>query len=302
MLTAEAIRAWVGHAAQDPYGEVVGTIAGAMHDVETGTPEWLVVSPNGSDEEGMLVPAGGALPTGQRIRVVPTADVVRSAPRVHVGDEIGVDAKRSAASHYGLLLDRSESGSGQLRTPAALEHETVPEPATAAPPAGPPRQRAQVVQALRAAHAMEQASLRLLAAMRWRMEDEELVHDVAFHHKATNRHAERIRVRLDELGAARARPLDWAAKLVAYVQAQLGRGRSQPDPGDLRAAHAFEEREIAAYERLEQLARGAGDERTAALAASIRADEIAMAMTIERSRLWPGGGEPSHPRPGDPRT
>lgn len=283
MLTAEAIREWVGHTAQDPYGEAIGTIAGAMHDAETGTPEWVVVSLDGDESEGVLVPAAGALPTGRRIRVVPTADVVRSAPRVHVGDEIGVDAKRSAAGHYGLLLDRSESGSGQLRAPGAMRAETVVEPPAAAPPA---ERRQRLEHALRAAHAMEQASLKLLTAMRRRMRDDELVHDVALHHTATSRHAERLRERLDELGASRARPLDRLGALVASAQAQLGRDRSGPDPEDLRAAHAFEQREVAAYERLEQLARDAGDARTAALAASIRADEVAMVMTIERSRLW----------------
>ncbi len=290
MLTAEDIRTWVGHTVQDPYAEQLGTVAGAMHDVETGTPEWLVVAldGDGDDGEGVLVPAGGAVATGRRIRVVPTADLVRSAPRVQAGEGIGLEQKRSAAAHYGLVLDRSESGSGQLRDPAALGPATVAEPAGAAPPAGDPRQRERVVDALRAAHAMEQASLKLLAAMRWRIEDEELVHDVALHHKATNRHAERIRERLDELGAPRARPLDWLATGAADVQAQLGRRRSHPDPHDLRAAHAFERGEAAAYERLGRLAREAGDERSARLAAAIRADEEAMATTIEHSRLWRG--------------
>jgi ferritin-like metal-binding protein YciE len=293
VLTIEDVRAWTGRMAQDPYGMPLGTIAGALHDEQTGSPEWLVIAADGDEAEGVLVPLGGALPTGQRVRVVPTADAVRSAPHVHVGESIELDAKRRAAAHYGLALDRSASASGQLRDPDALEAGTVAEPAGATPPAGAPQQRAAIVQALRAAHAMEQASLKLLAAMRWRIQDEELVHDVAFHHKATNRHAERLRERLDELDAARMRPLDWAAKLGAYVQAQLGRLRSRPDPADLRQAHAFEQGEAAAYERLERLAREAGDERTAELARAIRADELAMVMTIERSRLWPGRNAPS---------
>ena len=300
MLTAEDVRAWAGRAAQDPYGRVVGTIAGAMHDVETGAPEWLVLAADADGAEGVLVPAGGALPTGRRVRVVPTADAVAAAPRVRVGEDIDVEAKRRAAAHYGLVLDRTASGSGQLREPAALRPETVAEPPRAQPPAGTPPQRAAIVQALRAAHAMEQASLKLLAAMRRRVEDEELVHDVAFHHKATNRHAERLRERLDELGAARLGPAEWAAKLGAYAAAQRERLRSRPDPADLRQAHAFERGEIAAYERLERLARAAGDERTAALARAIRADELAMVMTIEGSALWRGGAR--EPAPEAPRT
>lgn len=287
MLTAEDVRAWSGRTAQDPYGEALGRIAGSMHDEQTGSPEWLVLLADEADEaEGVLVPVGGALATGRRIRVVPTAEAVRAAPRVRVGESLDVEAKRRAAAHYGLALDRDASATGQLREPEALDPSAVAEPPAATPPAGTAERRAAVVQALRAAHAMEQASLKLLAAMRWRMRDEELVHDVALHHKATNRHAERLRVRLDELDAPRLRPLEWAAKLGAYAQAQLGRLRRDPDPADLRAAHAFEQGEAAAYERLERLAREAGDERTAALARALRADEVAMAMTIERSRLW----------------
>jgi ferritin-like metal-binding protein YciE len=293
MLTAADVHGWTGRTAQDPYGEPLGTIAGALHDEQTGSPEWLVLVPDGAQEDGVLVPAGGALATGRRIRVAPTAHAVRTAPRVRVGEHLDVEAKRRAAAHFGLVLDRAASGSGQLRSPGALTPEADPQPPSAHPPAGAPEQQRAIVQALRGAHAMEQASLKLLAAMRWRLRDEELVHDVALHHKATRRHAQRVRERLDELGASRARPLEWAAKVAAYAQAQLGRLRTRPDPSDLRAAHAFERGEAAAYQRIEQLARDAGDERTAALARAIRADEVAMVMTIEHSRLWPARNVPS---------
>jgi len=292
VLTVEDVRAWTGRVAQDPYGVALGPIAGALHDEQTGSPEWLVLASGDSESEGVLVPVGGALPTGRRIRVVPTADVVRAGPRVHVGEDIDLAAKRRAAAHYGLALDDDASGSGQLRDADALTAKTVAEPAKARPPAGSPQQRAAIVQALRAAHAMEQASLRMLAAMRWRIRDEELVHDVALHHRETRGHAERLRERLAELDAGRGRPLELAARSIASVQAQLGRLRRHPDPSDLRHAHAFEQREAAAYARLDRLARHAGDERTATLARGIRADELAMVMTIEQSRLWPGRNVP----------
>jgi ferritin-like metal-binding protein YciE len=292
VLTIQAVTGWIGRIAQDPYGEPIGRILGAMHDRETGMPEWLVVaSDGGSETEGALVPVGGAAVTGKRIRVVATADAVAQAPRVTLGDALDLEGKRAAAAHYGLVLDTSASGTGQLRRPEAADPGTAAEPVARAPwSAASPQQRAEIVNGLRAAHAMEQASLKLLAAMRWRAEDEELVHDLAFHHKETNDHAERLRVRLDELDESRGRPFDWTAKLAAYVQAQRGRLRSQPDPDDLRAAHAFEQAEIAAYDRLERLAREAGDERTAAVCAANRADEVAMRTTIERSRLWADPG------------
>jgi ferritin-like metal-binding protein YciE len=287
VLTVAEAHDWIGAVAQDPYGEPVGRIAGVMQDRETGVPEWLIVADDDGGSEGALVPIGGAAPTGKRIRVVPTADRIGTAPRLRVGDELDLDGKRRAAEHYGLMLDTAASGSGQLRRSGRLHPGTGPETSAPAPLSViDPDQRRQLVNALREAHAMEQASLKLLAAMRWRVEDEELVHDLAFHHKETNKHAERIRLRLDELDEPRGRPLDWLAKLIAYVVAQLGRARFQPDPHDLRAAHAFEQQEIETYDRLERMAREAADERTAAVAAANRADEVATVMAIERSRLW----------------
>jgi ferritin-like metal-binding protein YciE len=156
--------------------------------------------------------------------------------------------------------------------------------------ASPGRQEA-VVAGLRAAHAMEQASLKQLAAMRWRAEDQELVHDIVLHHKETNRHAERIRERLDELGAWRARPLDWAGKAWAYLRSQPPRLLHDAEPHDVRAAHAFELREIETYEGLERKAAEAGDERTAELCREICADEVAMASGLS-VRLSGHAGSP----------
>jgi ferritin-like metal-binding protein YciE len=303
MLTVEEVGTWTGRVAQDPFGEPLGRIADTLRDELSGAPAWLVVVPGDpaspapparAASEGVLVPAAGALASGRRVRVVPTADVVRGAPRVRVGETADAEVERRAADHYRPVLGRATADGGAPR------HATVVEPPGAQPRAGTAQERAAIVQALRAAHALEQASLRLLAALRWRLSDEELVHDVALHHKQTNRHAERVRERLDELGGSRLRPLDWLAKLAAYAQAQVGRLPFRSELADVREAHAFEQAEAEAYGRLARLARGHGDERTAALADAIRADEVAMALTLEHSRLW--RGVPSEPVPGAPRT
>jgi ferritin-like metal-binding protein YciE len=298
MLTAHEIAEWTGRVAQDPYGEAIGPIIGALHDRETGEPEWLVVGDDG-EREGWLVPVAGAIETGRRIRVVSIAETVRSAPRTRLGDELDVAAKRRVAAHYGLALDAGASGSGQLRSserastdggaPGLAGAGAAASDGTGAHDApladAPPAKRNELTAALRAAHALEQASLKLLAAMRWRAQDEELVHDLALHHKATNRHAERLRERLDELEVSRARPLEWAAKLAAYAEAQRGRFRSPPDPHDIEEALTFERREIEAYDALERLADSIGDARTAEMAHAIRADEVAMLTTLEGHRL-----------------
>jgi ferritin-like metal-binding protein YciE len=287
MLTARAVSEWVGRPVQDPYGESLGQIVGAMFDRATGAPEWLIVADGDGDSSGTLVPVNGASPTGKRIRVVATSERVRSAPQGKLGEDLDVEQKRRVAEHYGLELDTNVSPTGQLRFRVAMPVSTVAEAGAPTALTRPsPEQRRQIVDGLRAAHAMEQASLKLLAAMRRRLKDQALVHAVVLHHKETNRHAERLRERLYELEEQRLRPFEWAAKTLAYLKAQAGRHRSQPDPHDLRDAHAFERREISAYEELERRAAGAGDERTAQLCRDIRADEVAMVSAIEQSRLW----------------
>lgn len=285
MLTRREVSEWVGRIAQDPYGETLGRIAGAMLDRETGSPDWLIVADDNHDA-GTLVPAAGASPTGKRIRVVAASEQVRSAPHAKLGADLDIEEKRRAAQHYGLVLDTHASPTGQLRRPEALQRPSAAQ-AGAVPSALPTsEQRQRTVRALQAAHAMEQASLKLLAAMRWRMKDEAFVHAIVLHHKQTNRHAERLRERLEELEDHRMRPLEWAAKALAYLKAQADRRHSRPDPDDLRDAHAFEQREAAAYEQLERLAVETADERTAHLCRHIRADEVAMVTAIEQSRLW----------------
>jgi ferritin-like metal-binding protein YciE len=277
---------WIGRESQDPYGEPLGTVLEILRDRSTGAPEWLLLA-DGDDREGRLAPIMGALPTGRKIRVAATASDVRAAPRLALGEELALQGKREAAQHYGLRVEMQESASGRLTEPGSggrgASEQTV---GAATETALGETQRRAIAARLAAAHAMEQASLKLLAAMRWRVRDEELVHDLALHHRDTRRHAEVVRARLDALGSPRLRPLDWLAKLTAYMRAQIGRLRSVPEAADLRAARDFERREIAAYEELERVAAQAGDELTCAAARAIRADEQAMVTTIEHSRLW----------------
>lgn len=111
------------------------------------------------------------------------------------------------------------------------------------------------------------------------------------HLEETRDHAERVQRRLGELGEA-ANPLlaglgmaeslmaQWLA--VAKVPFDLVRGsggeeRILKNAKDSAAAEALQ---LATYTAIEHLARAAGDEETAALAASIRSDEERMLATI----------------------
>jgi ferritin-like metal-binding protein YciE len=279
LLTGTDIQQWLGAEAMDPFGQPLGRIAEVLRDQHSGAPEWLLLAEPDAPQ-GHPVPVAGAVPSGQRIRVVATADRVAGAPLVPVGEDFDPQLKSRVASHYELRLDTDASPTGLLQ-----ERPDHIRPAASDPPRIAPERLRALIAGLREAHAMEQASLKLLAAMRWRARDEELVHDLALHHKATNDHAERIRVRLDQLDANRGRPLDWIAKLGAYLEAQRGRARQVPEPADLLEACRFEQAEVAAYDRLLETARQAGDRLTAVLCDANRADEMAMLATLEGHRL-----------------
>jgi ferritin-like metal-binding protein YciE len=287
ILSGAQLASWVGHAAQDPYGEPLGILAEVLRDRQTGAPEWLLLVADG-EKAGQLAPAARVAPTGRQLRVAATAAQVQGAPRVAVGSEIDLELKRRAAQHYRLRLDDTLSSSGRLREGSGAPHRTPP-PRKGSEAIAPAR-RVEIATSLREAHAMEQASLKLLAAMRGRMADEELVHDVALHHRATSEHAQRVRARLAELDATPAKALDWLAEIAASAKAKLGSLRSESDPHDLRAAAEFEQREIDAYDRLERLALSADDHVTAGICRAIRADELAMLHTLRASSLWADPG------------
>jgi ferritin-like protein len=95
------------------------------------------------------------------------------------------------------------------------------------------------------------------------------------------------------------------AKFRSYLEAQRGRLRRVPEPADLDEAIRFERAEAKAYRHLRALAQGAGDRATAELCEANLADEVAMAMTLEklRMRFDPGfrrGGESPFATPAKP--
>jgi ferritin-like metal-binding protein YciE len=285
LLTAADVRDWIGRPAMDPYGEPLGEVAAIFVDGRSGIPHWLLLA-DPSAREGRLAPLRGALRSGRHIRVVPTAEQVRGAPAARVGEEVDEQTLARAAAHYGL-----RAGGADRDGPARGEAGgAVPGGAGTGAGAGGERagpsgaQRRELVQGLRAAHAMEQASLALLAAMRRRASDAELAHDLLLHGKATDQHAERVRLRLEELGGKRVRALELIARIGARMFAQLGRLNKGSEAVDLQTACRFEQSEADAYAGLGDLAQRSGDLPTAGLCEANRADELAMVLTLQNHR------------------
>src|ERR687893_608929 len=133
------------------------------------------------------------------------------------------------------------------------------------------------------AHAMEQNVSRMLDSMISTTDDPEITEILRHHKEDTERHEQRLRERLDALGAGTS-----ARKQAQTIATALMKGAADQVRGDqagknARDGYVSEHMEIAAYQLLERLAERAGDAETAEVARQNRADEEEMARRIDAS-------------------
>jgi ferritin-like metal-binding protein YciE len=165
-------------------------------------------------------------------------------------------------------------------------------PASRQQKAGPMKPSQQkLVQYLGEAHATEQALVRVLQEQLAVTPSGKYQDALQRHLRETRSHGDRVRTRLDELGATET-PFDVAgvfaqsliAQAVAFAKTPLDllRGDSGEEKvlKNAKDAAATEALEIATYTAIERLARDLGDEQTARLAASIIQEEQRMLDTI----------------------
>jgi ferritin-like metal-binding protein YciE len=151
----------------------------------------------------------------------------------------------------------------------------------------------KIVQYLQEAHATELGLVRVLQSQIAMTPRGSYRTALEKHLEETRRHAERVQSRLSELGHG-GNPLLAGVGFVESVVSQtlamwkapldLVRGTSGEEKvlKNAKDACATEALEIATYAALEELARAAGDDATAQLAASIRADEERMLERVRR--------------------
>ena len=151
----------------------------------------------------------------------------------------------------------------------------------------------KVLQYLTEAHATEVGLVRVLQAQIAMTPGGSYRTALDKHLGETRQHADRVRARINELGQ-RSNPLQVGVAIGQKVLSQAlalgktpldllrGSGGEEKVLKNAKDACATESLEIATYAALERLAQLVGDERTATLAASIRADEEKMLERILR--------------------
>src|SRR3954453_22045503 len=156
------------------------------------------------------------------------------------------------------------------------------------------KQQQKVIQYLGEAHATEMALTRELQSQIAMTPRGSYRSALESHLNDTREHAERVQTRLRELGDGGGNPLTASLGFVGGVLGQAlafgktpfdlhrGSGGEEKVLKNAKDAAATEALEIATYTALEQLAKSVGDEQTAKLAASIRADEEKMLQRVMR--------------------
>ena len=155
------------------------------------------------------------------------------------------------------------------------------------------RSEQKVVQYLNEAHASEVALVRVLQSQIAMTPRGSYRTALETHLGETRRHAARVQTRLGELSEG-GNPLQFLGGVAQSVAGQAlalaktpldlvrGSGGEEKVLKNAKDACATEALEIATYTAIERLARSVGDEQTAKLAASIRADEEKMLERIMR--------------------
>jgi uncharacterized protein (TIGR02271 family) len=93
---------WHGRDLIGSDGEKIGTVKEIYEDVQTGKPEWGLVSSGFFGTRSHFVPLAGAEPNGESIRVPATKDQVKSAPSIEGEGRLSEADERKLFEHYNV--------------------------------------------------------------------------------------------------------------------------------------------------------------------------------------------------------
>src|SRR5215211_3788365 len=128
--------------------------------------------------------------------------------------------------------------------------------------------------------ALEQNVSRMLDSMISTTEDPEIEEMLRHHKEETERQGQRLRERLDALGAGTSTRKE-AQTIAALLKEAADQVRGDQAGKNARDGYTTENMEIAAYQLLERLAERAGDTETAEVARQNLAEEEEMARKID---------------------
>ncbi len=131
------------------------------------------------------------------------------------------------------------------------------------------------------AHALEQNVSRMLDSMISTTDDPEISQMLKHHKEETERQEQRLRERLDALGAGTSTRKQAQTIVSALLKGTADQVRGDQAGKNARDGYVTEHMEIAAYQLLERLAEKAGDQETAEVARQNRAEEEEMARKID---------------------
>jgi ferritin-like metal-binding protein YciE len=130
------------------------------------------------------------------------------------------------------------------------------------------------------AHAMETNVLQMLDSMIATTTDAKVREELERHKGQTEKHEERLRKRLEQLGRSTSTRKEAQTIVGALMTSVVDQVRGDKPGKNARDGFVTEHMEIASYELLERLAERAGDRETAKIARTNRRDEEAMAKKI----------------------
>jgi ferritin-like metal-binding protein YciE len=139
----------------------------------------------------------------------------------------------------------------------------------------------KLVEYVQDAHAMEQNVLRMLDSMIDTTNDREIQQMLTRHKQETEAQDQRLRERLEALGAGTSTLKETGAVGGALLKGVGDKARSDKPGKNARDGYVTEHMEIASYQLLERLADRAGDQQTAEVARRNRAEEEEMARKID---------------------
>ena len=139
----------------------------------------------------------------------------------------------------------------------------------------------KLIEYIQDAHAMEQSVSMMLDSMISSTDDPEITEMLKHHQQETERHEQRLRERLDALGAGPSTRKQVQTIASALMKGAADQVREDQAGKNARDSFTTEHMEIGAYQLLERLADRAGDPRTAEVARQNRVEEEEMARKID---------------------